>query len=202
MTGKRIPGLQGADSLATRAASNQREGESAECPPEDEQTSAHLTGVKLANATQRGVHAYLKTLVKVKKRKATAGNLDRIRYALADVNGRAPSQADIWRSTRGMNTSRKTQTFRWKNIHEAHATGEYFERMENMAHLAMCPRCEVTESMEHIQLDCQIEAAETVWEAAQKIWECTGERWPTMTYGLILGCGNGEASTVKEQRRK
>ncbi|KAF9042856.1 hypothetical protein BDZ89DRAFT_1009204 [Hymenopellis radicata] len=153
-----------------------------------------LTGMKLKGLTQRKAYVELKRRLAVKKRKATEGNMDRIRYALRDLNGVAPSRKKIWRSTRGTNTSKKSQMFRWRCIHEAHATGEFFMRMENMSHRANCDVCGAMESMEHLLLECSAGTHEVVWEVAKKLWEQTGEDWPELTYGLILGCGAAQPS--------
>ncbi|KAF9008610.1 hypothetical protein BDZ89DRAFT_884351, partial [Hymenopellis radicata] len=104
-------------------------------------------------------------------RHATEDNIDRIKYALKDLNGTAPSRSRIWKSTRGWNTSKKSQTFRWKAIHEAHATGDFFTRMESLSHLAVCPECGVTESMEHVLLECTVGTHEVVWAKARELWE-------------------------------
>ena len=74
-------------------------------------------------------------------------------------------------------------------MHEAHATGEFFLKMENLDHHAICPECGVVESIEHIMLECQIPAAEEVWRTAKRVWEEAGEEWPSVNYDIILGCG-------------
>ena len=61
--------------------------------------------------------------------------------------------------------------------------------MENLEHHAVCPECGVVESVEHIMLECQIPAADEVWRAARQIWEGAGETWPSMSFGIVLGCG-------------
>ncbi len=101
---------------------------------------------------------------------------------------------------RGINTSKKSQMFRWRGVHEAHAAGAFFTRMEGKEHLAICPDCAVTESMEQIQLECEDGVHEIVWEIAKEIWEYAGERWPTLTYGLILRCGAAQSGASTEFR--
>ncbi|KAF8883059.1 hypothetical protein CPB85DRAFT_1233411, partial [Mucidula mucida] len=107
-----------------------------------------------------------------------------------------------WASMRGINTSKKSQMFRWRGVHEAHAAGAFFTRMEGKEHLAICPDCAVTESMEQIQLECEDGVHEIVWEIAKEIWEYAGERWPTLTYGLILRCGEAQVQNLETGRNR
>ncbi|KAF9025573.1 hypothetical protein BDZ89DRAFT_1092598 [Hymenopellis radicata] len=143
--------------------------------------------MKLKGLTQRTAYVILKKNLVVKKRQATENNLDMIKFALKEVNGKAPARSAIWRSLRGTNTSKKSQMFRWRGIHEAHATGNFFARMENLGHLAICPKCGETESMEHILLECEAGAHETIWSIARELWESTGETWPALSFGLLMG---------------
>ncbi|KAF8911724.1 hypothetical protein CPB85DRAFT_1511645 [Mucidula mucida] len=168
--------------------------------PDIEKSNAMLTGMKLRGLTQRKAYIELKKRLAVKRRKATEANIDRIKYALRDLNGAAPSMKKIWRSTRGKNTSKKSQMFRWRCIHEAHATGEFFMRMENMSHRAICEVCGAMESMEHILLECNAGTHEVVWDIAKELWEQAGEEWPELTYGLILGCGAAQPSSKDKSK--
>ncbi|KAF9027908.1 hypothetical protein BDZ89DRAFT_1015345 [Hymenopellis radicata] len=185
----RHPGMKGALELARKAADAHTKGLPAEPIPEPEKSDALLTGVKLRGLMQREAYEELKRRLKIQERRATEGNIERIKYALKTLNGQAPSRKMIWRSTRGSNTSKKTQTFRWRAIHEAHATGDFFARMENLGHLAMCPECGSLESLEHILLECEIGSHEVVWGTARSLWEQAGETWPEIEYGTLLGCG-------------
>ncbi|KAF9017472.1 hypothetical protein BDZ89DRAFT_915629, partial [Hymenopellis radicata] len=143
-------------------------------------------GIKLQGLTQKDAYEELKRRMKIQSRRATEGSIDRIKHALKELNGQAPSRRMIWRSTRGSNTSKKTQTFRWRAIHEAHATGEFFTRMESLGHLATCPECGELETLEHILLECEIGSHEVVWGTAKSLWEQTGEKWPELNYGMLL----------------
>ncbi|KAF9022107.1 hypothetical protein BDZ89DRAFT_1197489 [Hymenopellis radicata] len=153
--------------------------------------------MKLKGLTQRTAYTILKKNLVVKRRQATENNLDRIKFALKDINGKAPTKSAIWKSVRGSNTSKKSQMFRWRGIHEAHATGNFFARMENLGHLAMCPKCGETESLEHVLLECEAGAHETVWSIARKLWESAGETWPVLSFGLLIGCGAAQPSKEK-----
>ncbi|KAF9018853.1 hypothetical protein BDZ89DRAFT_891217, partial [Hymenopellis radicata] len=185
----RHPGMKGAMELAKKAADKHTRGLPAEPAPRAEKSNALLTGVRLRGLTQKEAYEELKKKMKVQERRATEGNMERIKYALKDMNGQAPSREKIWRSVRGTNTSKKTQIFRWRAIHEAHATGDFFTRMENLGHLAMCPECGSLETLEHILLECEIGSHEVVWSTAKSLWERTGEKWPKIEYGTLLGCG-------------
>ncbi len=50
-----------------------------------------------------------------------------------------------------------------------------------------CPQCKVTESMEHILVECSIEGQATLWNLARELWEKAGHKWITPTYGVALG---------------
>ncbi|KAJ7580884.1 hypothetical protein C8J56DRAFT_896233 [Mycena floridula] len=53
--------------------------------------------------------------------------------------------------------------------------------------------CQVTESMEHILLECRRPGQSQLWNLANLIWSQRNQQigvvWPDMTLGLILGCG-------------
>lgn len=188
----RHPGIKGADMLALVAAERYTSGRESDPIPILEKSDSLLTGIPLKGITQKKAYQLLRADLRTEKRRATEANVERIRYALRDLNGKAPTKTQVWHAVRCPDTSKKSQTFRWRGIHEAHATGAFFERMENLAQVATCPQCGVLESLEHILLECNIGSHEIVWSEIRRIWETTGEEWPELTYGTILGCGGGK----------
>ncbi|KAJ7502314.1 hypothetical protein B0H11DRAFT_2155249 [Mycena galericulata] len=53
----------------------------------------------------------------------------------------------------------------------------------------MCSNCNVTESLEHILLECACPGQSQIWVLAKEIWSKTGLDWPDLSLGGILGCG-------------
>ncbi len=49
------------------------------------------------------------------------------------------------------------------------------------------PHCRVTDSMEHILVECSIEGQDTLWGLARELWEGTGQKWIPPTYRVTLG---------------
>ncbi len=197
--GTRHPGIKGALDLTKKAADKHTKGIPAEPAPVAEKSNALITGIRLRGLTQKEAYGELKRRIKIQERRATEGNMEQIKYVLKDLNGQAPLREKIWRSVRGSNTSKKTQMFRWRAMHEAHATGEFFTRMESLGHLAMCPECGSLETLEHILLECEIGSHEVVWGTAKSLWEQTGEKWPKIEYGTLIGCGAARPIRKKEK---
>ena len=63
-------------------------------------------------------------------------------------------------------------------------------RIPNFEQREKCPKCNVTEDMEHILLHCDILGQKIVWRAAKQLWRKKHETWPDLrNIGYITGCG-------------
>ena len=63
-------------------------------------------------------------------------------------------------------------------------------QIPNFEQREKCPKCNVTEDMEHILLHCDILGQKIVWRAAKQLWRKKHETWPDLrNIGYITGCG-------------
>jgi hypothetical protein len=51
-----------------------------------------------------------------------------------------------------------------------------------------CHVCNVTESLEHIALECHFPEQEIIGSLTRQLWSRKYSSWPTLNGGLILGC--------------
>ncbi|PBK60021.1 ribonuclease H-like protein [Armillaria solidipes] len=146
-------------------------------------------GAEIGAMTQSLAYRMILKRTKAPQRRTTLVNLDITRWAINSVISLTPTDTQIWNSLRCPDFSREIRTFLWKTIHGVHATGEIWEKISGREHLAACLHCEVIETMEHIQLECDIPAQKIVWRLAQQLWEnkFPNIAWPRMKSGLIMG---------------
>ncbi|KAJ7216018.1 hypothetical protein GGX14DRAFT_607155 [Mycena pura] len=121
-------------------------------------------------------------------RKSTNINLDRIRCSVAEYCDFLPMDEMIWKSIRAATVQRLTRNFLWKYIHKTFRIGDYWTNINTMEVRALCPVCTVTDSMEHIALDCYAPGQKQIWSLARQLWEKKYNGWPWLNWGLILGC--------------
>ncbi|EJD45437.1 hypothetical protein AURDEDRAFT_22599, partial [Auricularia subglabra TFB-10046 SS5] len=147
-----------------------------------------LAGHKLAGITQNRALKILRRSAKIPQRRSTFINIGRARSAVAEINGRWPSVQDLWRSTRTKDIYKPTREFIWRLIHGTQKVGAFWLNVRDKEMLSECPPCEVTESMDHILLECDAPGREIVWREAQSLWDRTGLTWPGVNLGTIMGC--------------
>jgi len=51
-----------------------------------------------------------------------------------------------------------------------------------------CHACQVPETLEHIALECEAHGQKLIWNLTQQLWSKKYNQWPTLSWGLILGC--------------
>ncbi|EJD46197.1 hypothetical protein AURDEDRAFT_63497, partial [Auricularia subglabra TFB-10046 SS5] len=112
------------------------------------------------------------------------------------LNGRTPTDAQIWQATRHKDISRNVRNFQWKGIHGAHKVGKYFSGMpQPWADYEKCPSCGVTESMSHILFDCPDSGQELIWELAEEFLE-DKVLWAVPDIGMVWGCALAKPKDV------
>ena len=80
-------------------------------------------------------------------------------------------------------------------------------QIPNFEQREKCPKCNVTEDMEHILLHCDILGQKIVWKAAKQLWRKKHGTWPDLrNIGYITGCGlasfkNPEGKVLQEVNR-
>ncbi|KAJ7714014.1 ribonuclease H-like protein [Mycena metata] len=148
-----------------------------------------LVGAKLSSMTQALAYKGIKELRKKVSRKATNRNVSAVQEELKTQYVHAPTPATIWKSLRNKDITRQIRTFLWKAMHGAHRIGKFWENIPECEDRAICGHCGVTETFEHIILECGRPGQEQVWKLAKELWAKKHSNWPPLSLGTILGCG-------------
>lgn len=125
-------------------------------------------------------------------RRDTRIGLGRIKACVTgNICKNTPNNSAIWNSTRHKDFGKKIRYFLWMLIHEGYKCGQYWERMENpdLQNRAVCRHCGVTESMEHILLECQAPGQDEVWNLLENVWPTTAKPFTKPDLGTLMGCG-------------
>jgi hypothetical protein len=154
----------------------------------------------LHEPSQRKFTKIIKSLKKPQVRKSTAGNLDQIRFAVANLCPFTPTDKHIWKSIRKLTIPRTVRNFLWKCIHNAYRVGDFFERIPELQMLADCPVCKVTETLEHIFLECQAPGQKEIWLLTEQLWRRKFGYWPRLKWGTILGANLIKTRNPAESR--
>ncbi|KAJ7670106.1 ribonuclease H-like protein [Mycena polygramma] len=148
-----------------------------------------LQGLSLANTSQATFYAAIRATHTHPERMKTIIMLDRTRYAVNDQCGKTPQNEDIWKSIRDRDIDRRVRNFLWKSMHQSYKCGEYWRSITNFEQLAVCHSCNVDDSLEHSLVECSAPGQEIIWSLCMKLWNMKHREMPTMSIGLIMGCG-------------
>ncbi|KAJ6613690.1 hypothetical protein B0H10DRAFT_1805045 [Mycena sp. CBHHK59/15] len=123
-------------------------------------------------------------------RYSTSKMLETVWKAAADAFSKYVTDANIWKALSTKDFLPRSAQFLWKGLHDAHRIGKYWTHIPECGERATCSGCgDVTEDLEHILLKCTSPGQEIVWRAAESLWREKEGDWPTMSLGVILGCG-------------
>ncbi|EPS99239.1 hypothetical protein FOMPIDRAFT_54138 [Fomitopsis schrenkii] len=146
----------------------------------------NLTGAELTHLTQALAYKGIQERQKVAQRPTSARNMERLR-GLQAAQGSAKTEAQIWKSLYHKDIKRKISDFMWRALHGALKIGPFWTKVAGLEHRAECPKCETSETLEHIVSECNAQGQSVVWEDAQRLWEKTGLPWEKQTSdGVIL----------------
>jgi ribonuclease HI len=159
-----------------------------------------LRGAKLSSLTQRVAYAGIKELRGPVVRKSTDDNISQIISDLRDHFDLLPAASQIWNSFRNNDFSRQAKQFLWKSVHSSHRIGVFWKHIPECEERGICQTCNETEDLEHILLKCTRPGQSLVWSLARELWLKKHPSWPSLSMGLILGCGL--ASFSDENGRK
>jgi hypothetical protein len=121
--------------------------------------------------------------------KNTMINPERIRCSIAEEFSFQPSDKAIWTSIRSTNIHWLTRNILWKCIHNIYYVGPFWEHIPSLETFGLCKTRRVTESMEHILLECDNPGQHQIWTLSEKLWRLRFPSWLKLNWGLILGCG-------------
>jgi hypothetical protein len=78
---------------------------------------------------------------------------------------------------------------RWKDVRD-------FEQRQ------LCRTCNSIESMQHILLECKVDARKIIWKKAKELWPQEWQQWPNITIGTILSIGHISLPEGPENERR
>ncbi|KIK67644.1 hypothetical protein GYMLUDRAFT_155378 [Collybiopsis luxurians FD-317 M1] len=197
-----IEGNERADELAKEGCELEEEDEiDLEVEP-----TLRTTGAKLKNLTQslaykaiRGIKMSKIQYKKALDRRATRMNVGRAKYMAQEINGEEPTDKMFWKSLRHKDFSRKFRYFIWMTAHNGYKVGEYWENIPECQHRAICRKCGITETMEHILTECEEPGRKEIWSLCKELWTNKKSDWIEPTLGSILSCG---LTTFRDRKKK
>ena len=157
-----------------------------------------VQGAKLSCITQAVAYRGIRESSIPAPRRTTTRNTERIRVDLQSASRELEMDGAIWESLRRQPVRPKIQDFLYKSIHGTHKIGKYWLNIENCNKRSKCTTCEEEESLEHILTECPANTRAVIWAAARNIWPYGDELWPSITLGIVLGCGLIEIKTVSQ----
>ncbi|KAK0470098.1 uncharacterized protein EV420DRAFT_1616459 [Desarmillaria tabescens] len=180
-------GNEGADALASKGA-QLAEGDATPADAEIDH-EFDVDGARLSTLTQSQAYKLLCMLADVEERPSARVIKERILATIKEVNGVEPAPSRIWKSIRHKDVSRPIRGFlwaAWKALQNTFKIGTFWEHLgPQYSKRGECPHCKVTESMEHILIECNIEGRAMLWKLAQDLWGRKGLRWIEPTYGKV-----------------
>ncbi len=190
-----VEGNEGADRLAKKGA--------------DEGTETHVLppapqkflrkGVKLSALTQKLAYQAIRASKKRPHRQSSENMVARIQATLAEDLKYTPTEGHLWTAIRHKDVSRKMRDFLWKATHDALRVGQYWEHIPGYETRAVCEPCGVTESLEHILLECDATGPQAIWELTKRLLNQRGVELPPLSLGMLLGA---PAFTLRELRER
>lgn len=182
------PRNEGADRLAGRGAKRAEPDELDITIPKE----LKISGAKLSAITQKLAYKAIRErkAAKLPARRATEAVVGRVVEDVERLTGRKIKPRTFWDSLTKTAVSRECRQFLWKTAHDAFMVGDKWRRPKMSDELqarAVCSKCNVTESMDHILFQCEAVGRSQVWELLREHWEGTGYEPRELCWGTIVG---------------
>ncbi|TFK89296.1 ribonuclease H-like protein [Polyporus arcularius HHB13444] len=178
------PGNDGADELAKAGL----DLPSTRMPAIDVGASPFLQmGIRLERITQRLAYAGVRRGSKVQERETTSLMLERTRACLAADFDVYVTNEKLWLGLRDRDIPRKMRDFLWKMLHGAQRLGNFWASIPGYEQRALCSRCGMEDTMEHILFECTTHGQNIVWSMARAAINLTGCQTPRLSLGAVLG---------------
>lgn len=149
-----------------------------------------IQGAKLSLITQWLAYRALMADTHLEYNRQTLCLLSITRAAIENLTTTLETDETIWKSCRHKDITKKIQMFIYKTLNNAYKLGEFWLQIPTFEQRARCSTCgELSESMEHILVQCNNLARKKIWSMVRTIWPRKYGPWPELSIGLILGCG-------------
>ncbi|KAH9852193.1 hypothetical protein C2E23DRAFT_921554 [Lenzites betulinus] len=151
-----------------------------------------ITGAKLQALTQKLAYKAIREIKnrKTKPRRATNEAMERIIGDVETEYGVKLKPQSVWEAIEGKHITKECRQFWWKVMNDAFMVGKHWLRAkmpDQLKERATCAKCGVLESMEHILLNCEATGRSEIWRLVESTWRRTGNEWPELTWGVIMG---------------
>lgn len=122
-----LKGNEEADEQAKKGAQMQHDDKTKEVLTKEKKD--YITGARLNIASQALLYRGILEGTPPPQRRGTTINLDRIRWAIKDLNGTFPTDKSIWGALRDRTITKESRAFLWKATHNAYKVGEYWSKI-------------------------------------------------------------------------
>jgi len=120
--------------------------------------------------------------------------LDKAKDKVEEATGLRPTNEKLLKGFRTLGVPLRLKDHMRNMLIGKIKCGSYWSKIPGYTDRAYCSFCkkkkavEITESEQHMWLDCENNGQSLAWETARKIWIKTTDRtWPTISMGLIRG---------------
>lgn len=120
-------------------------------------------------------------------RRSTDIATGRIMATMEEDLKQALEPGTLWKSIRHKNMKKNIRDFWWKACHDALRIGTFWEKLDGYEQRLLCSHCGVTESLEHILVDCEAPGQSILWNELNQVAKEKGLPNYPITYGSILG---------------
>ncbi|EIW62451.1 uncharacterized protein TRAVEDRAFT_114846 [Trametes versicolor FP-101664 SS1] len=176
-------GNEMADALAGKGSSMDPNASPALPPPPPGQLEE---GVRLPVLTQKLAYLGVRQWRPRQDRRKTALTIGRVIETVAADWSLSLSAAQLWKALRRDDVRRTLRDFWWKALHGALRVGAYWDKIPGYEQRASCSHCGVSESLEHILVDCDAPGQREIWQSVNAMLDARAIRVPQLTYGSIL----------------
>ena len=150
----------------------------------------NLQGAKLATLSQAVAYRGIQIYNKPTPQPATNRNLEMIRQSIQIYQGSLEMDKTIWKNLRKCTIWTRVQQFLFKAIHNTPMVGEVWFHIQHFEQHGVCKKCNTTESMEHILTKSSQGTATRIWKMTKDAWDHERYKWPEISLGIVMGCGN------------
>ncbi|KAH9854516.1 hypothetical protein C2E23DRAFT_867507 [Lenzites betulinus] len=144
------------------------------------------SGARLRTITQKLAYKSIMRTLPQEPRRSTYRMVHQVLASLAEI-GCHPSEEKLWKSACGQDVRQNVRGFWWRALHGALRIGHFWDNIPGYEHRALCRKCDVPETLEHILLECAEPGQDAAWVLARCALRRKGISLPSLTIGIVLG---------------
>ncbi|TBU61806.1 hypothetical protein BD310DRAFT_769912, partial [Dichomitus squalens] len=134
-----------------------------------------LSGAKLSCMTQKLAYRAIRSMKEgsLQKRRRTEVNLANVAGDIRNTFGVNVPDAAIWKAMWSRHIMFAARYFMWMATHDGYMIGDKWLRpnmSDEQQERAICKRCEIVESMDHVLFRCDSVGQRQVWALFEELW--------------------------------